>query len=149
MQPERWKGVKGGPGMSNQLEDMTPGKVKGDWRWKFISALAETGNVSAACHASKVSRTKAYRHRERFPVFRRKWDEALVISIELLEHYVRGRAFNPKDPMSGVLSMFLLKAHKPATYRDNYTPPLTGDNIDVTKLSDEELDRIISGKGLE
>lgn len=76
--------------------------------------------MSFACEKARVSRVTAYKHRDRFPKFRAAWDEALEISIDLLETAARFRAFSgPLDPQSATLLIFLLKAHRPEKYRDN------------------------------
>lgn len=103
--------------MAINLTDLTP--KKHDWRWVFLKALSQSCCVSEACVAAGVSRDTAYKHRERFPKFRRKWDEAIEVGVEALEVLARRRAFDTGDPASHVLTMFLLKAHKPQKYRDN------------------------------
>lgn len=103
--------------MQHVLVDYSP--QKRDWRWVFLDTLAKTCCVSSACTAARVSRDTAYKHREKFPKFRRKWDEAIEVGVEVLEVYARHRALNPADPASHILTMFLLKAHKPHKYRDN------------------------------
>lgn len=103
--------------MSRPVTDLTPSKH--DWRWVFLKVLAQSCCVSEACVAAGISRVTAYKHRERFPKFRKKWDEAIEISVEALEVFARRRAFNLNDPSSHILTMFLLKAHKPHKYRDN------------------------------
>jgi hypothetical protein len=88
-----------------------------DWRWAFLAELARTACVTLACRAARVSRDTAYRHRERFPRFRAKWDEALTIAVELLEGEAHGRAFDRADTKSAQLLMFLLRANRPDKYR--------------------------------
>jgi hypothetical protein len=117
---------------------------KPDWRWVFLDSLAKTACVTLACMAAGVSRTTAYSHRSRFPKFRQKWDEAIEVGIELLEAHVRSRAFDPKDPASHVLAIFLLKSYKPEVYRENghLMPPATTEAleaVDLTRLSDADL----------
>ena len=141
--------------MTHVLEDLTPKKK--DWRWIFLQRLAETCSVTAACLKSGVSRDTAYRHREKFPKFRKKWDEAIEVGVELLEIHARHRALTPTDPASHVLLMFLLKAHKPHKYRDNghqIPPPEIEDEAErltpeaLANLSQDELDALetIAGK---
>jgi hypothetical protein len=98
------------------LEDLREGRR--DWRWTFLGVLAQTACVSSACLAAGVTRDTAYRHRERFPRFRAKWDEALEVSVELLEACARSRALDRSDRFGHVLLQFLLRAHRPEKYRD-------------------------------
>jgi hypothetical protein len=121
------------------LTDLTPERgprkppaTKPDWRYVFLKRLAETGIVSAACDKAKISRQWAYKHRERFPNFRRRWDEALEVAADLLEIEARRRAFNGvKTPVwyrgatvgheqkySDALLMFLLRGARPEKYGD-------------------------------
>lgn len=98
-----------------------------------------------ACKAAGIrSRKTAYRHRERYPVFARRWDDAIEDSNDLLETEARRRAHDGvDDPVyykderidvvkkySDTLLMFLMKANRPEKYRDNY---------DIKKLLDEYL----------
>ena len=107
--------------MSEYVTDVTPRK-KGDWRWKFLDYLSRSSCVNEACLAAGVNRRRVYRHRERFPKFRKAWDEALVIATEALEAEARLRAFDRSDPASATLMIFLLKAHKPDKYRESPKP---------------------------
>jgi hypothetical protein len=94
-----------------------------DWRWVFIEVLSRTCCITSACRAAGVSRNTAYDHRDRFPKFAAYWRAAIEVSTESLELMARARAMTRDDPQSHTLLMFLLKAHKPEMYRDNYTPP--------------------------
>jgi hypothetical protein len=96
---------------------------KPDWRWTFLEVLSRTCCVSQACDVAGVSRNTAYDHKARFPKFAAYWDMAIEISVESLEKMARSRALTSEDPQSHTLLMFLLKAHRPEKYRDNYTPP--------------------------
>jgi hypothetical protein len=109
--------------------------------------LVKTSSVSAACLAVKVSRVKAYNHRNRFPKFRAKWDEALEVATEMLEAEVNARAFDRTDPSSATLAIFLLKAHKPEKYREVFRRAAEIEDVDVTKLTDEQLQAIAGGPG--
>lgn len=104
-----------------------------EWQNKFIKHLSEKANVSAACRKAGISRQYAYQIRDEDGVFKKAWDEALIIATEALEYEARRRAeegvLDPiyyKDSQVGAvrkysdtLLIFLLKAHRPETYRDN------------------------------
>lgn len=104
-----------------------------EWQNKFIQRLVQTGNVSAACKRARISRQHAYEVRGQDEVFKAAWDEALEIATEALEFEARRRAaVGVLEPVfhqglqvgtirrySDTLLIFLLKAHKPNTYRDN------------------------------
>lgn len=132
--------------MPKAITDITTKSAR-DWRWKFLDALVKTSSVSAACLAVKVSRVKAYNHRNRFPKFREKWDEALEVSTEMLEAEIYARAYDRADPSSATLAIFLLKAHKPEKYRDVSRRSAETEDVDVTKLTDEQLQAIAGNPG--
>jgi hypothetical protein len=64
--------------------------------------------------AAGVSRRTVYDHRERDEDFAEKWDDALNQSLDVLEHEVYQRAIKG----DAQLAMFILKAHRPAFYRE-------------------------------
>lgn len=109
------------------------------WQNVFLRELARKGNVSAACRKAKIERSTAYRARDD-ELFAAAWDEALVVATEALEEEARRRAaIGVLEPVyqqgmkvgairkySDTLMIFLLKAHAPAKYRDNYRIEHTG-----------------------
>ena len=87
--------------------------------------------------AAKIDRPTAYQHRNTDEAFRKQWDDALTAALESLEDYCWERAKHGvkrgvwmKDETgkpikveevatpSDVLAIQLLKAHKPAFYRE-------------------------------
>ena len=127
------------------LTDIAVDLARNDWRWPFLEHLAKTACVSAACMHVRKSRDVAYRHRKQFPIFRAKWDEALEIACEALEYEARARAFDRTDPASAALLMFLLRAHRPERYRDKQAIAKRDDDVDLTTLTDEQLQAIVNG----
>ena len=105
----------------------------------FLETLAETVNVSAACRKAGIRRRTAYNWRNADPRFAREWDDALEDGIDAMEAELHRRAFEGVEKpvwhkgqqvgtvrhYSDGLAMFLLKAHRPARYRDTYRPPET------------------------
>ncbi len=112
--------------------DIRPGR-----KTAFLHALADTVNVARACRDAGIPRRTAYDWRDADPDFAREWDDALDNGIDLLEAELHRRAFEGVEKpvyykgeqvgttrhYSDALAMFLLKAHRPARYRDNYRPP--------------------------
>ncbi len=112
--------------------DIRPGR-----KTAFLHALADTVNVARACRDAGIPRRTAYDWRDADPDFAREWDDALDDGIDLLEAELHRRAFEGVEKpvyykgervgttrhYSDALAMFLLKAHRPARYRDNYRPP--------------------------
>jgi hypothetical protein len=103
--------------MKKTLTDLTH-RVREDWRWRFLEMLAKSSSVSTACTHAGVSRETANKHRQRFPKFSAKWDEALEIATEVLEVECRIRCLDRSDGESARLLTFLLQAHRPEKYRD-------------------------------
>ena len=103
----------------------------------FLHALADTVNVARACRKAGIPRRTAYDWRDADPDFARRWNDALDDGIDLLEAELHRRAFEGVEKpvwhkgeqvgttrhYSDALAMFLLKAHRPERYRDNYRPP--------------------------
>ncbi len=101
-------------------------------REAFLADLSESGSVSHACTAAGMARWTAYRLRDRHPTFAQAWEEAVSAAIGRMEEEARRRAVDGTDEpvfymgdevgairrYSDVLLMFLMKAHKPAMYRE-------------------------------
>ena len=82
---------------------------------RFIERFRDSGNVRAACDAAGVSRTTAYRWRDRFATFRAEWDEAKEDACDILEKTAWDRSISGG---SDRLLMFLLKAHRREVFGD-------------------------------
>ena len=103
----------------------------------FLHVLAQTVNVARACRNAGIPRRTAYDWRDADPDFARRWNDALDDGIDLLEAELHRRAFEGVEKpvwhkgeqvgttrhYSDALAMFLLKAHRPERYRDNYRAP--------------------------
>jgi len=85
-------------------------------RWeRFFLALADFPNVSRACRAAGFSRHHAYKDRREKPEIAARWDDALQIGIDSLEAAGMERV---KDKQSDLLTIFYLKALRPAVYSE-------------------------------
>lgn len=105
-------------------------KTKRDWSKakaeKFLTALAETCNVSEACRRSRVSSAVAYRRRKMDAAFRAGWLDAVGSAYQRLELVLLDRAFNGTEKLltrrdgseermreySNQLGLALLKMHR-------------------------------------
>lgn len=120
-------------------------KIPENWKEIFVAALAKSPNVTAACQRAKVSRSWAYAQRDLDPEFAEAWDEALEMALDKAvgEAYRRGvegvitrikytpdgsKVIERTREYSDTLLMFLLKAHRPGTYRETVRSELTGAN---------------------
>mgnify|MGYP003677974991 CR=1 FL=1 len=98
----------------------------------FLKALAETGNVSEAARKARLDRSNAYQIRRQDQAFADAWDDALDMAVDLLEAEARSRAVEGVEQprfhqgricgtvrkYSDSLLMFLLRAHRPETFRE-------------------------------
>ncbi|MBI4185314.1 MAG: hypothetical protein HY521_15080 [Proteobacteria bacterium] len=98
----------------------------------FLGALAESGNVSAACRRVLLPRHTAYGWRRADPAFAKAWAEALEIGLDALEDEATRRALEGvEEPVfyqgevrgavrrfSDPLLMFLLRARRPERFRE-------------------------------
>lgn len=122
-------------------------KQRRDWRPAFLRGFAKSGTVTGGCDAAKIHRSTAYRERQSNLRFAAKWadlEEELTDSLE-------SRATELALAGDRHLLEFLLKARKPAMYREHQVLEHTGadggpiavdaaDPLgDLSKLSDREL----------
>lgn len=115
----------------------------------FLKELSETGNVSAACAAAKISRPTAYTHKREDAIFAQAWEDALESAADILEAEARRRAYEGvSEPVfykgqevatvqkySDTLLIFLLKGAKPEKYRENVKAEVTG-SLEVHAIFD-------------
>lgn len=139
-------------------------KPADNWKEIFIAALLKSSNVSAACRKAKIARSFAYNERNLDAEFKAAWDEALEMALDDAEseawrrgvkgtisnrQYDKdGNLINETRQYSDTLLIFMLKAHRPAKYRETVRNELTGPSggairmaqeHDLSKLSLDEL----------
>lgn len=85
-----------------------------DWSPVFFAALTRSPNVAAAAEQAGITKQWVYKLRSEDPEFASAWADALDTGIQELEGRVWKRACDSSDK----LAIFLLKAHKPAVYRE-------------------------------
>jgi hypothetical protein len=119
--------------MTTKPTPKKPKRTAGEWRAAFLTALANSGNVRAACQAAGINRTVAYDHRERSADFRTAWDTALEDACDVLAAMARKRAMDASD----LLLIFLLKAHRPDVYRETHRHEVTDGEGAPLKLTIE------------
>lgn len=110
------------------LTQLTPKKKE-----IFLEALAECGCVSHAANEAKFSRVRFYQERLIDTEFAERWDDALNIGNGAVDDEIYRRAVEGWDEpvfykgdvcgtvrkYSDTLLIFLAKARRPNTYRDN------------------------------
>ena len=101
-------------------------------RQRFLAAIADSGNITAACEAARLSRAAMYEWRADDPSFAAEWDAALELGLDSLEDELMRRA---KDgtlrpvfqggeivghirEYSDTLGIFMLKSRRRHVYGD-------------------------------
>jgi hypothetical protein len=115
----------------------------------FLATLSESGNVGAACLKAGISRVTAYKHRAKDASFASLWESACEDAADTMEQeafrravkgtrkpvYQGGMKVGEVTEYSDTLLIFLLKANRPAKFRDNYD----GANVAAGNATTNEL----------
>ena len=131
------------------------------WNEQFIETLERTANVSLSCKNVGISRKVAYSWKNKDSAkgrdFRRRWDAAIETAVDVLEAEARRRALKGVEKgvyhkgkevavernYSDTLLIFLLKAHRPETYRETkrleHTGVKGGAPITIAEMNDAQL----------
>jgi hypothetical protein len=94
----------------------------GRWHATFLKTLRKVPNITLACKAAGVSRRTCYDHREQNPKFAEAWDTALAASVDRVET----TCFKLASEGEPRLIEFILKAHRPAIYRERIEAAVAG-----------------------
>jgi hypothetical protein len=112
-------------------------------RARFLEALQKTANVSSSCQIAGLSRSFVYDWRAADAEFAADWAAAIELGCDALEDeavrrgcegwvepvFHRGKEVGAIREYSDTLLIFMLKARRPARFRDNYVrPPQNGGN---------------------
>src|SRR3990167_11553382 len=142
------------------LENGTDGIPSETLRAYLIEALALQGIVTHACRTVGVNRDTYYEGCHHYPEFKRLADEARAIAAADAELEVRQRAMvGIEEPVgfykgvpgawvrrkSDALLQFLVRAKKPEFATDRLEVRGVFANVDMTRLSDSEIDRLAGG----
>lgn len=90
---------------------------------QFLQTLTETCNIAESCRAAQIARKTAVAWRQTDADFSDAWNDALDAGLDALEQTARERAHSGSD----LLLMFLLKAHRPDTYRETVNHQASGE----------------------
>ena len=112
------------------LGDLISG-LRSDLQRRFCVALARYGTVTHALIEAGMTFKEAYSWREQNPEFKKAWDNALVISTDIVELAARQRAIH------GV-SRFQVSAGKVVMHNDQ--------PVMITEYSDRLLEVILKGR---
>jgi len=130
----------------------------------FLTAYAQLGNKTAACQAAGIHKSTIYVESWRLDAaFQEAVEVARVMAIDVLEDEAHRRAVEgveePVGWYQGVaggtvmkrsdnLLQFLLKGHHPERHHDRLAVNANLANVDLDRLSDEQLDRFVRGESL-
>jgi hypothetical protein len=127
--------------------DATSEKGEPKWVPVFLKHFAQCGIVSAAAKKARINRQSVYVYRERHPDFAELWRQAAAEAVEMAEAemhrravvgvlkpvYQGGEKVGTIREYSDTLLIFMLKARRPAVYRDSSRVVLAGDANDPVK----------------
>lgn len=116
--------------------------VYGDWRDRFLEVLSECGIVREACIAAGVSRKTAYHYRNSDASFAQEWKLALQDAADLALVEYRRRALQQSDRAME----FFIKSRDPETYGESAQIELVLKYLDMSKLTNEQIDRLAAGE---
>lgn len=77
-------------------QNSTP-KARPRWVKAFLTALSETGNVTASAKLAKIDRTRAYQYRGEDESFVAEWEDAVEQAADVLELEAHRRAYHGVD----------------------------------------------------
>ena len=116
-----------------------------DWTRKkesaFLTALAETCNVTLASREAGVSVAAVYRRRKKNAAFRAAWGEAIAVAYRRLELMLLERSFNGTEKVitrkdgseervreyPNNIALALLKMHKDTAEESEHSPEAVGE----------------------
>lgn len=98
----------------DKSDPLKKGKARRDWKPAFLKALALEASVTKASQVAGINRDTAYSAYGKDEAFAKAWDDAIEESVDDLESVARTRAKDGSD----VLLIFMLKAWRPAKYRE-------------------------------
>jgi len=120
----------------------TKGRRVRNWKPAFLTALTACPDVSKACAAAGITRSRAYAERQADEAFAIQWHDAINVSLDALEAALIERGME-KDTTAAI---FLLKSHRRDVYGDNLKLEHSGRVAhDLETLDDEQLDKVIAG----
>jgi YD repeat-containing protein len=143
-----------------------PRRPRDDWRAPFLEAFARTLTVTDACKEVGISRPAAYDERRKNPDFAAAWAQVEEATTEWLEREALRRAaegwvergtYDENGNLVGefvrkfsdTLLIFMLKARRPETYRENVFVQQSGTiqhNHEVSVLDGQQPVEVDAGQ---
>ena len=124
----------------------------------FLAELTRTANITRAASVAGVTRTAAYELRSRDPAFDAACVECLESATDRLEQKVRKRAEDGTErgvwykgervgaevETHDILSMFMLKAHRPNVYRQDVAVQVGLSVAHTASMTDAQLEALVA-----
>lgn len=131
-------------------------------RAKFLAVLSKGGSITAAAAKAGMSRRGCYDWRDNDAAFAQAWEDAYEEGSDRLEDeamrrardgtlkpvYQQGKMVGKVREYSDHLMNTMLKARRPERFKERVAAEHTGkgggpiQTMDLTKLNDEQLDRL-------
>jgi very-short-patch-repair endonuclease len=128
-------------GNKSNTPSAIPAAVYGNWRDRFLEILSESGIVREACIAAGVARKTAYMARQVDPDFAEAWKLAQQDAADLALTTYKRRALQQSDRAME----FFIKSRDSETYGDRAQLQAIVQYLDLTKLNEEQLERLANG----
>ncbi len=108
------------------------GTQKEEPRWwgVFLGLVSQGATAVLASRGAGIDESTPYKARKANAGFRERWEVAEESSTQALEAEARRRAVSGSD----VLMIFLLKARRPAVYREMHRVELTGKDGEPVRM---------------
>ena len=104
---------------------------------RTLEVMSTGLSVTAAAKHAKIGRSTVYKWRRDSENFATLMDEAYEQGVDTLEDHALKRAHDADKP-SDALTMFLLKAHRPARYRERVDLRHSGELHQIKRIIMEE-----------
>lgn len=134
------------------MTEHTKPRVRGDWKARFLEALAEVPVVAYAARAASIDYRQAYRTRQADGDFAQAWDDAMEAGVDRAEQEAFRRAVEGyEEPVidKGRLA-YVYERYLDAEGKEGYRPVLDANGqpvpLTVRKHSDALLGLILKGR---
>jgi hypothetical protein len=112
-----------------------------DWQERFLSVYEESCVIRFAARAAGIGERTFYRELARNPEFEERFEGAKKAAVARLEQVAYERAMDHSD----TLLIFLLKANRPAKYRERIGVDHGGTiKHEVDEALDDEIERFLA-----
>jgi hypothetical protein len=100
---------------------------------RVLEVMATGLSITAAAKHAKIGRSTIYVWRNEDGPFASRMDDAYESGVDTLEDHALKRAHDADKP-SDALTMFLLKAHRPARYRERVDLRHSGELTQIKRI---------------